>query len=160
MGLAIASVIKRANLVSDSISPKNENLVSDSISQKSENLVSDSISQKNEILVSDSISFWELTPETWDLRAETWNLRPPNGPPVGPPNKISQKVKTSYFRHSETFAPSKLIIFHQGLRFSRSRGPETAKKTNLTPLASQRLKLLPILFFLHVEAVQIYQKLP
>ena len=36
-------------------------------------------------------------------------------------------VNKSYFRHSETFAPSKLIIVHQGIRFSRSRGPEEVK---------------------------------
>ena len=96
--------------------------------------------------------------ETWylNLRAETWNLRPPNGPPVGPPKIISQKVNESYFPHSETFTPSKLIIFHQGIRFSRSRGPEEAKMTNLSPLASRKLKLMPILFFLGFEVVPLY----
>ena len=99
---------------------------------------------------------WDLRPETWDLRPETWDLRPPFGSPVGPPKINLQKVKKSYFRHSETFAPSKLNIFYQGIRFSSSRGPEGAKMTNLSPLASQKLKLVPILFFLHVEAVQLY----
>ena len=46
-------------------------------------------------------------------------------------------VNKSYFRHSETFTPSKLIIFHQGIRFSRSRRPEEAKRTNLSPSAFQ-----------------------
>ena len=77
------------------------------------------------------------------------------GPPVGPPKINSQKVNKSYLRHSETFTPSKLIIFHQGIRFSRSRGPGGAKMTNLSRLASQKLKLVPISFFLHFDAVQI-----
>ena len=64
-------------------------------------------------------------------------------------------VNKSYFRHSETFTPSKLIIFHQGIRFSRTRGPEDPKITNLSPLTSQKLKLVPISFLLHFEGVQI-----
>ena len=97
----------------------------------------------------------DLRPETWDLRAETWDLRRLFGPPFGHPKIVSQKVNKSYFWHSETFAPSKLICFHHGIRFSRSRGPKGAKMTNISPLASQKLKLMPISLFLHFKAVQI-----
>ena len=97
----------------------------------------------------------DLRPEDWDLRPETWDLRPPFGRPVGPPKMHLQKVNKSYFRHSETFTPSKRLIFHQVIRFSRSRAPETAKMTNLLPLASQKLKLGPISFFFHLKAVRI-----
>ena len=94
-------------------------------------------------------------PETWDLRPETWDLRPPFGPPVGPPKINSQKINKSYFRHSETFASSKLISFQRKIRFSRSQGSEGAKMTHLSPLPSQKLKLMPISFFLYFKAVQI-----
>ena len=62
--------------------------------------------------------------------------RPAGRRPAGR-RPAGQKVNKSYFRRSETFAPSKLIIFHQGIRFSRSRRPEEAKRTNLSPLAFQ-----------------------
>ena len=41
-----------------------------------------------------------------------------------------------------------------------SRWLEEAKMTDLLPLASQRLKLVPILLFLRFEAVRLYQNLP
>ena len=49
---------------------------------------------------------WDLRHESWELRAETWDLH--LDPRLDPPNIISQTVDKSHFRHSETFAPSKM----------------------------------------------------
>ena len=59
------------------------------------------------------------------------------------------KSQNVVFRGPETCAPSKRIIFHKEIRFSRSREREYAKTINLSPLGSQKLKLLPILLFVH-----------
>ena len=67
-----------------------------------------------------------------------------------------QICEKSDSRRPKTLSISKWIIFYGESRFSGSRELEEAKMTNLSPLASQRLKLMPILLFLDFKFVPLY----
>ena len=70
------------------------------------------------------------------------------------PENSFTKSQQIVFLTSGNIPPAKTNHFSEKADF-RGRELEGAKMTNLSRLVCQRLKLMPILFFLHFKAVQL-----